>query len=164
MLQQQQQQSSSPANHNRAPVGGSGRKAHHPFSHHIHQNSLTDNNGDSSDDNLSDLNSSARNRHHQRRKKANGSKRTDNTRPAAASPNATNLKHNKFKDLLETNTELLDTVNDSSDDSPSENDSFTCSEYDYEAPSYSIPGAGGNGPVAAARPPDAGTPGGMVFR
>ncbi len=146
-------------------VGGSGRKSHHPFSHHIHQNSLTDNNGDSSDDNLSDLNSSARNRHHQRRKKANGSKRTDNNRPAAvASPNSTNLKHNKFKDLLETNTELLDTVNDSSDDSPSENDSFTCSEYDYEAPSYSIPGAGSNGPPAVARPTDAGTPGGMVFR
>ena len=39
----------------------------------------------------------------------------------------------KFNDLLETNTELLHDDNSSSD-SPSENDSFTCSEYDYEAP------------------------------
>lgn len=39
----------------------------------------------------------------------------------------------KFNDLLETNTEMLQEDNSSSD-SPSENDSFTCSEYDCEAP------------------------------
>jgi len=60
-------------------------------------------------------------------------------------------KKNKFSDLLETNTELLHDDNSSSD-SPSENDSFTCSEYEYDAP-YD-----GNKQL------DSSTPGGMVFR
>lgn len=60
---------------------------------------------------------------------------------------------NKFSDLLETNTQLLRDDNSSSD-SPSENDSFTCSEYEYDAP-YD----GTN-----TKPVDTGTPGGMVFR
>merc|ERR1712147_607980 len=50
-----------------------------------------------------------------------------------SSSRARRRKKNKFSDLLETNTELLHDDNSSSD-SPSENDSFTCSEYDYEAP------------------------------
>ena len=54
----------------------------------------------------------------------------------------------KFSDLLETATDLLQDGVDSSSSSPSENDSFTCSEYDYDAP-YNKP---------------AETPGGMVFR
>ena len=41
----------------------------------------------------------------------------------------------KFNDLLETNTEMLQEDNSSSD-SPSENDSFTCSEYDCENTPY----------------------------
>jgi hypothetical protein len=139
---------------------------HHKPSHH-HHNSLTDN--ESSDDNISDLNSSRRGQRHQRRKKAPRDGRTsssDNGRSSANNIGGSNLKHsNKFKDLLDTNTELLD-AGDSSD-SPSDNDSFTCSEYDYEAPPYSagvgLPGAG-NGLTPGGRQPDGGTPGGMVFR
>merc|ERR1712032_1605245 len=60
-------------------------------------------------------------------------------------------KKNKFNDLLETNTELLHDENTSSD-SPSENDSFTCSEYEYDAP------------YENNKQLDSSTPGGMVFR
>ena len=60
-------------------------------------------------------------------------------------------KKNKFNDLLETNTELLHDENTSSD-SPSENDSFTCSEYEYDAP------------YENSKQLDSSTPGGMVFR
>ena len=63
----------------------------------------------------------------------------------------------KFNDLLETNTELLHDDNSSSD-SPSENDSFTCSEYDYEAPFE-----GGNKGLDHSQT-GPGTAGGMVFR
>ena len=51
--------------------------------------------------------------------------------------------NNKFNDLLETNTELLHDDNSSSD-SPSENDSFTCSEYEYDAPYEGGGGGGGS--------------------
>ena len=59
-------------------------------------------------------------------------------------------KSNKFNDLLDTNTELLHDGDTS--DSPSENDSFTCSEYEYETPF--------NGAKPATETPS----GGMVFR
>ena len=91
----------------------------------------------------------------------NGVSRHSTTSPPT-STTANNLKNssNKFKDLMDTNTELLNAADDDSSDSPSENDSFTCSEYDYEAPPYSA----GGGTITANRQPDTGTPGGMVFR
>ena len=63
-------------------------------------------------------------------------------------------RKNKFNEMLETNTELLHDDNSSSD-SPSENDSFTCSEYDYDAP-YE----GGNKQLDHSQ----NGAGGMVFR
>ena len=65
----------------------------------------------------------------------------------------TKRPQNKFSDLLETNTELLHDDNSSSG-SPSENDSFTCSEYEYDAPYDG----------KSSKPVDTSTPGGMVFR
>jgi hypothetical protein len=66
---------------------------------------------------------------------------------------------------LDTNTDLLHDDGDSSSDSPSENDSFTCSEYEYDAP-YNNAAAGGvkgtNGGNGEANSAPAG--GGMIFR
>jgi protocadherin Fat 4 len=89
-----------------------------------------------SDSSGSDLNSSARARRHRRQKKKEDMDRRHqglvNTMDSV-SVTSSQRKQNKFNEMLETNTELLHDDNSSSD-SPSENDSFTCSEYDYEAP------------------------------
>ena len=74
----------------------------------------------------------------------------------SVSSSSRKMRQNKFSDLMETNTELL-RDDGSSSDSPSENDSFTCSEYDYDAP-YD----GGNKPLDHSQA-GAGA-GGMVFR
>merc|ERR1712029_1015707 len=74
-----------------------------------------------------------------------------NTMDGVSNTSSGRKSKTKFNDLLETNTELLHDDNSSSD-SPSENDSFTCSEYEYDAP-YD-----GNKPL------DSSTPGGMVFK
>ena len=122
------------------------------------------------DSSNSDLNSSARARRQRRQKKKPGvgmssSEELDrmarnsslvNTMADGVSISSSGRKSkNKFNDLLETNTELLHDDNSSSD-SPSENDSFTCSEYDYEAPYES-----GNKQHDHSTN---GTGGGMVFR
>jgi len=103
-----------------------------PMSH------LTDSSG-------SDLNSSARARRQRRQKKKPGMSSSEeldrmprnsslvNTMDGVSITSSGRKSKTKFNDLLETNTELLHDDNSSSE-SPSENDSFTCSEYDYEAP------------------------------
>lgn len=137
----------------------SSRSLRTPLSH------LTDSSG-------SDLNSSARARRHQHRrqkKKPGGVSSSEeldrmnrnsslvNTMDGVSVTSSGRKSKAKFNDLLETNTELLHDDNSSSD-SPSENDSFTCSEYDYEAPFE-----GGNKGLDHSQtgPSNAG---GMVFR
>jgi protocadherin Fat 4 len=91
--------------------------------------------------------------------RSNNSSRLRKKRQKAAAA----AKANKFNDLLDTNTDLLHDDGDSSSDSPSENDSFTCSEYEYDAPYTAGAGSkGGSGMI------DSGTTGtvngGMIFR
>ena len=131
----------------------SGRSLQTPMSH------LTDSSG-------SDLNSSARARRQRRHRKKPGMSSSEeldrmarnsslvNTMDGVSNTSSGRKSKTKFNDLLETNTEQLHDDNSSSD-SPSENDSFTCSEYDYEAP-YE----GGNKQLDHSQN---GT-GGMVFR
>ena len=121
--------------------------------------------GHLSDSSGSDLNSSTRNRRRKKKKQHPGLTVEEVARVSSAARNSSlvstldgvsmdsgSRKKNKFNDLLETNTELLHDDNSSSD-SPSDNDSFTCSEYEYDAP-YD----GGNKELNSS------TPGGMVFR
>ena len=113
-----------------------------------------------SDSSGSDLNSSSRARR-RKKKKSPGLTTEEMERMNrnssmvstldGASMNSSTRKKSKFNELLETNTELLQDDNSSSD-SPSENDSFTCSEYEYDAP------------YENTKPMDSSTPGGMVFR
>merc|ERR1719189_3172891 len=98
-----------------------------------------------SDSSASDLNSSSRQRrqHRVKKKKPPVSSSEDVSRDSRLHNRNSSLVNSidssgrksktKFNDLLETNTEMLQEDNSSSD-SPSENDSFTCSEYDCEAP------------------------------
>ena len=90
-----------------------------------------------SDSSASDLNSSSRQRRQHRvmKKKSGLSSAEDVSRMQNRNSidSSGRKSKTKFNDLLETNTEMLQEDNSSSD-SPSENDSFTCSEYDCETP------------------------------
>ena len=100
-----------------------------------------------SDSSASDLNSSSRQRrqHRVKKKKPPVSSSEDVSRDSRLHNRNSSLGNSidssgrksktKFNDLLETNTEMLQEDNSSSD-SPSENDSFTCSEYDCETNHY----------------------------
>jgi len=107
--------------------------------------------GQLSDSSGSDLNSSSRARR-RRKKRGNGGAGDTSGRNSSQLDGGISeaSKSNKFNDLLDTNTELLHDGDTS--DSPSENDSFTCSEYEYETPF--------NGAKPATETPS----GGMVFR
>ena len=89
----------------------------------------------------------------------NSSRLRKKKQKAAAAAKANN---NKFNDLLDTNTDLLHDDGDSSSDSPSENDSFTCSEYEYDAPYNG--GGGHKGTGGIGEPSVAAVGGGMIFR
>merc|ERR1711953_1642387 len=118
-----------------------------------------------SDSSGSDLNSSSRARRRKKKKPTTGLTTEEMERVNNLGRNSSLVstldgvsmdstgvrKKNKFNDLLETNTELLHDENTSSD-SPSESDSFTCSEYEYDAP------------YENNKQLDSSTPGGMVFR
>jgi len=110
--------------------------------------------GHLSDSSGSDLNSSTRNR---RRKKKKQHGLTANSSLASTvdgvSMNSGSRKKSGFSDRIETPAEMFHDDNSSSD-SPSDNDSFTCSEYEYDAP-YNP----GNSRLDTSTPA-----GGMVFR
>ena len=105
-----------------------------------------------SDSSGSDLNSSSRAR---RRRKKRGEDRTiqSGRNSSVMDGMSVDSKKKKFNDLLDTNTDALH--DGDSSDSPSENDSFTCSEYEYDAP-YN-----GKNPEPVSGSIN---PGGMVFR
>jgi protocadherin Fat 4 len=102
---------------------------------------------------------------HRHRSNNNSSRLRKKKQQKAAAAASAKANSSKFSDLLDTNTDLLHDDGDSSSDSPSENDSFTCSEYEYDAP-YNNAAAGGikgpGGGNAEANSAPAG--GGMIFR
>ena len=119
-----------------------------------------------SDSSASDLNSSSRQRrqHRVKKKKAHAVSSSEDLRTNLHNRNSIDSSgrksKTKFNDLLETNTEMLQEDNSSSD-SPSENDSFTCSEYDCENSPYE----NGNGAKASMMETSGlGNSSGMVFR
>ena len=125
-----------------------------------------------SDSSASDLNSSSgqRRQHRVKKKKPPVSSSEDVSRDSRLHNRNSSLGNSidssgrksktKFNDLLETNTEMLQEDNSSSD-SPSENDSFTCSEYDCENSPYE----NGNGAKASMMETSGlGNSSGMVFR
>ena len=98
-----------------------------------------------SDSSASDLDSSSRQQRRQTRLKKKKPHQVSSSEDVSHNRNSSLVnsidsggrksKNQKFNDLLETNTEMLQEDNSSSD-SPSENDSFTCSEYDCETNHY----------------------------